>query len=282
MGSNESSIPASQIEAHLRKVLPDILREITIVYSPEELVTKKEFQEALQLMQERFEAMDKRFEEIIDLMDKRFEAVDKRFEEIIDLMDKRFEAVDKRFEAVDKRFEEIIDQMAKRAEAVDKRFEDMNRRFEEMNRHFEAMVAGLQKGFDSLRRDVSTISTRFGIRLEDIFREVFREALLSEDLDPEKIRRLDVLDEKGVVVPPGEVTDIDMMVHDSQCVFVEVKSHMDMHDIWKFIKTVELAEMQEGVKATKLVAVTLDISPRDRIKAEKLGIRVITSDAGPH
>jgi len=55
---------------------------------------------------------NKRFEEMINLMNNRFEAVDKRFE-----------AVDKRFEAADKRFEEMINSMNKRFEAVDKRFE---------------------------------------------------------------------------------------------------------------------------------------------------------------
>jgi len=125
------------------------------------------------------------------------------------------------------------------------------------------------------------MSTRYGLRLEDIFHEVFKEALLTEGVDPKKLQRLDVLDDEGVVVPAGEVTDIDMMVQDTQCVFVEVKAHIDLHDIRKFLKTVELAEKQEQVKATKLLVVTLEIRPQDQIKAERLGIKVITSEAGP-
>ncbi len=261
MGREESKIPAELIEEHLRKVLPDILREIFIVYSSEDLVTKDEFRVAI-------ESMDKRFEGMLEIINRRFESMDKRFEEMLALMDKRFEAVDKRFE-------EIIDQM-------NRRFESMDKHLEKMNNIFDCMDAEIQRGFDNLRRDLSMISTRFDIRLEDIFRDVFREALLTEGLDPDKIRRLDVLDEEGIVVPPGEVTDIYMMATNSQCVFVEVKAHMDMHDIWKFLKTVKIAEEQEGVKATKLVSITFDISPRDRIRAEKMGVRVITSEAGPH
>ncbi|MFQ6127044.1 MAG: DUF3782 domain-containing protein, partial [Candidatus Heimdallarchaeota archaeon] len=184
---------------------------------------------------------------------------------------KRFEAIDKRFEAIDKRFEDLLQTMNARFEAVDKRFEAMQQ-------NFQTMIAELDKGFQVVRRDVATISTKYGLRLEDTFREIFKEALLTEEVDPEKLRRLDVLDDMGVVVPPGEVTDIDMMVSDAQCVFVDVKARMDLHDIHKFLKTVELAEKQEQVKATKLLAVTLDISPRDRIKAERLGIKVITGE----
>ena len=73
-----------------------------------------------ELMNERFNQIDKRFEQV----DKRFEQVDKRFEQV----DKRFEQVDKRFEQVDKRFEQVN----KRFEQVDKRFEQVDKRFEQM------------------------------------------------------------------------------------------------------------------------------------------------------
>ncbi|MFQ6124576.1 MAG: DUF3782 domain-containing protein [Candidatus Heimdallarchaeota archaeon] len=267
MSSNKKGIPSSQLEVELRKILPEILKELSVVYSSKELLTREEFHQAITLFQQRFKAMDKRFEDLLQTMNARFEAVDKRFE-----------AVDKRFEAVDKRFEDLLQTMNARFEAVDKRFEAVDKRFESMQQNFQTMVAELDKGFQTVRRDVATISTKYGLRLEDIFREVFKEALLTEGVDPEKLRRLNVLDDEGVVVPSGEVTDIDMMVHNTQCVFVEVKARMDLHDIQKFLKTVALAEKQENVKATKLLAITLDISPRDRIKAERLGIKVITSD----
>ncbi len=40
---------------------------------------------------------------LMQMMDKRFEAVNKRFEELLHYVDKRFEAVDKRFEDMNKR-----------------------------------------------------------------------------------------------------------------------------------------------------------------------------------
>ncbi len=264
------------------------------VIEPGEYVKRDELAEVLKEIRvlredqaKRFEAMDKRFEAMQKHSDERFEAMQKQLDDRFEAMDKRFEAmqkqIDKRFEAMQKQLDDRFEAMDKRFEAmqkqIDKRFEAVDKRFETMDKRFEAMIQGLQKGFDTVRRDVATMSTRYGLRLEDIFREVFREALLTEGVDPEKIRRLDVLDDEGVVVPPGEVTDIDMMGSDSQCVFVEVKAHMDMHDIWRFLKVVRLAEEQEKVKASKLIAVTLDISPKDKVKAERMGVKVITSEA---
>ena len=175
-------------------------------------------------------------------------------------MNRRFEAVDKRFEEMDRRFETLIAEMNRRFEAVDKRFE-------------EIMTA-----FHALRRDVAAVSTRYGLRLEDIFRDVFREALSLEGIKPESIRRLVVLDPDGEVVEPGEVTDLDIYMHDSECVAIEVKSRIDSHDIRRFEKTIRLAEKQEGIKVTKRIIITLYITPEDRLKAERKGIKVITSD----
>jgi len=123
-----------EIREFLSEHLPKELEKYQKIYSAEELVTKAELLEAIRIIEQRFEAMDKRFEELIDSMnrkfdavDKRFEAMDKRFEELIDSMNRKFEAVDKRFEAVDKRFEELIDSMNRKFDAVDKRFEAMDR-----------------------------------------------------------------------------------------------------------------------------------------------------------
>ena len=56
----------------------------------EKLATKEDIKMLIQMM-------DKRFEDMQKSMDKRFEAVDKRFEDMYRYMDKRFEDMNKRF-----------------------------------------------------------------------------------------------------------------------------------------------------------------------------------------
>ena len=58
-------------------------------------MTKSEYQELVEFIAPRFDAIGQRF----DAVDERFDAVDKRF----DAVDKRFDAVDKRFDAMDER-----------------------------------------------------------------------------------------------------------------------------------------------------------------------------------
>ena len=58
------------------------------------------------------------------------------------LMEVRFEAVDRRFEAVDWRFEDVntrFEDMNTRFEDMNTRFEDMNNRFGDMDRRFSGM-----------------------------------------------------------------------------------------------------------------------------------------------
>ncbi len=155
---------------------------------------------------------------------------------------------------------------------------DTNQRFEalqtEMDRRFEVILSEFQK----VRRDVAAVSSRYGLRLEDIFREVYRDALQLHGIDPDSIRRLFVLDADGVVVDPGEVTDIDIYMHDGEAVAIEVKTTVDQHDVRRFEKTIRLAEQQEGITITKKVIITLNIAPENRLKAERKGFIVISSD----
>ena len=58
------------------------------------------------------------------------------------LMEVRFEAVDRRFEAVDRRFEDVntrFEDMNTRFGDMNNRFEDMNNRFGDMDRRFSGM-----------------------------------------------------------------------------------------------------------------------------------------------
>ena len=98
-------------------------------------MTRSEYQELVEFLGRRFEAIDQRFEAI----DQRFDAIDRRF----DAMDQRFDAMDQRFEAMDQRFEA----MDQRFEAIDQRFEAIEARLtrvevmEERNLHYIQLVA---------------------------------------------------------------------------------------------------------------------------------------------
>ncbi|HKZ41709.1 MAG TPA: hypothetical protein VJ044_12145 [Candidatus Hodarchaeales archaeon] len=184
----------------------------------------------------------------------------------------------KRFEANDKRHEEMQSDFIKRFEANDKHHEEMRTDFIERFEANDAKFRELLDAFTLVRRDVASISTKQGYRLEDTFRQLYHEALVQQNIDPESIRKLDILDEQGDVVEPGGVTDIDIFARDSECAAIEIKATIDQHDIRRFEKTIKLAEEQEGIKVTRRVIVTLNIRPENRIRAQKKGFIVISSE----
>ena len=92
--------------------------------------------------------------------------------------------------------------------------------------------------------------------MEDTFRQLYHEALVQQNIDPESIRKLEILDEQGDVVEPGGVTDIDIFARDSECAAIEIKATIDQHDIRRFEKTIKLAEEQEGIKVTSSIYCT--------------------------
>jgi len=105
-------------------------------------ITKKGFDEV-------YEKMDKRFAETHEIMNKRFEIVDKRFEEInqrFELIDKRFEAIDRRFDLVDKRLEKIEAQ-------IDQKFDKLITTLD----HFLKRMTDLEDEFTIMKHDLSRV-----------------------------------------------------------------------------------------------------------------------------
>ena len=118
---------------------PELLTSLMVRLAPwDRFATKEDIKMLIDLINKRFEAIDKRFEDLISYSDKRFEDINKRFEELRAYSDKRFEELraysDKRFEDINRRFEDI-----------NNRFGDMNRRFEDLTHYIDKRVGLIEK-----------------------------------------------------------------------------------------------------------------------------------------
>ena len=120
------------------------LKDIMIEQRERMIKSEEKFTYLIQMIEQRFDGVDKRFEDLIKSIDKRFDAVDKRFEDLIKSIDKRFDAVDKRFEDLIKSIDKRFDAVDKRFEVVDKRFDDMNKRFDDMHKQFDRLIRTLK------------------------------------------------------------------------------------------------------------------------------------------
>ncbi len=160
-----------------------------------------------------------------------------------------------------------------------KEFQETNRQTRE---HFDKVIEEIRtmakithEGILTITRMLRAMETKMGREFEIVIRELFREALTLEGIVLENVRRLTVYDPEGVVVDPGDHTDIDIFAHNNEVVFIEIKSSFDVHDLRRFEKTIALAEAQEGLQATKRIAITLNADPYVLVKAQKKGIKII-------
>ncbi len=119
-----ASMTERQLRELIRKVLLDELEPFRgRFYSPDELITRNEFQVFVKLLDERHQSL-------LQLMNQRFEALQKemnqRFEALQKEMNQRFEAQNQRFEVLQR---------------------EMNHRFEAQNQRFEALQRSIDRNF---------------------------------------------------------------------------------------------------------------------------------------
>jgi len=122
-------LPDKSLQNVLEQWMIDLAEEIVenIKNEQSHLATKDDIKQVIEMMNARFEAMEK-------ANTARFELVMKENMALKQEMNARFEAVNQRFEAMDKRFEAMEKANAARFEAINQRFEAINHRFESLEK----------------------------------------------------------------------------------------------------------------------------------------------------
>jgi arsenate reductase-like glutaredoxin family protein len=124
---------SKEIKDFIENQVEKKVKSIQVKYLKENFMTKDDFQDYLKYS-------DKHFENVLQKMENRFDAMDKRFETIQEQMDKRFKVMqkqmDERFEPMDKRFIVMQKQM-------DERFDKVYTRFDQLDFGHTDVVEGL-------------------------------------------------------------------------------------------------------------------------------------------
>ena len=106
------------------------------------MVTKRDLDEAVQSLRLAIEAMDAKFEARFDGLEPRFDAMDAKFDGLeprFDAMDAKFDGLEPRFDAIDARFQAL----EPRFDAIDAKLESQHREFStRFNVLFGAMALG--------------------------------------------------------------------------------------------------------------------------------------------
>ena len=97
------------------------------------MVTKRDLDDAVQSLRLTIEAMDAKFEA-------RFEAIDQKFESRFEGLEPRFDAIDAKFDAIDAKFDAIDDKF----DAIDDKLESQHREF---STRFNVLFGTMALGF---------------------------------------------------------------------------------------------------------------------------------------
>ncbi|MHA1337068.1 MAG: hypothetical protein ACTSPW_15235 [Promethearchaeota archaeon] len=157
----------SRIEPELVKIIEEIVakRLKEELEERSKLVTKDDFKEALDRMDERFKAL-------IEQMNKGFEEARKNRELLQIQMDKRFEEARKDREQIrkemDERFKALIEQMNKGFEEARKDREQIRK---EMDERFKALIEQMNKGFEEARKERELLQIQMDKRFEALRKE---------------------------------------------------------------------------------------------------------------
>ncbi|MHA1294388.1 MAG: hypothetical protein ACTSQJ_17220 [Promethearchaeota archaeon] len=178
----------------------------------------------------------------------------------------------------DKRFETMQKQMNERFEAMDKRFEtmqkQMNERFEAMDKRFEALQIQIDTNYNKLKGSIDNLGGRTGKSHEKMVIKLLQQYNKLKDIDINKIKQIEIIDEKGTIFPEGYRTDIDVLMENGKTILIEIKFKADNRDIYHFVQVSKLYE-KIYKKPDELWILTFEISPKTYEVSTKYPVKVI-------
>jgi hypothetical protein len=151
----------------------------------------------------------------------------------------------------------LADYMKTGFEAVFKAIEEMRKTFDERLKRLEVTMGYL--------------GGRWGRDLEKMVLELFKEALERRGVEAEKVEKLVLKTDVGVV-------EVDVHIHDGRGYLIEVKAVAYGDDVGWFAWRAKLAAEElarQGKKVERLILVAVHIDKEALEKARQLGIDVI-------
>lgn len=183
------------------------------------------------------------------------------WEEIVKLredMNKGFaryeEEIAKLREEMYKGFARHDEQIAKIWEEIARLREDMVKGFARHDEELKKLREEMSEGFKSIERRLNALGARWGLMAEESFREGVR-ALIEREFGW-RVERWAKFDSEGVAFGRPAMVEIDVALSDGKVILIEIKSHVDVNDVYAFSGKARFYEKVEGRKPDRLIIVT--------------------------
>lgn len=159
-------------------------------------------------------------------------------------------------------FDGFRDEVNQRFEQVDQRFEQIDQRFEGIDQRIDSLQAEMRAGFQNLQRGIDRLGSRWGIRIESVFRQTMVELLE---------RSFGVRVEQRTI--DGE--QFDVVIFDGQHILVEIASSVGPSIQPRLERKRELYTRSTGIAPARFILATAGIHSRRAQALREAGFEVI-------
>lgn len=168
-----------------------------------------------------------------------------------------------------------MDEFSHRMEEFAERQEEHSRRMDEMREDFNRGFAQHSREIRELDLHIQALGARWGILAEGAFREGMAGILTRET--GFKVERYLEMDTEGRVFGRPDQVEIDVVIHNGDCLLLEVKSSISRGDVSLFQRKVAFYERKERVEVKRSIMISPYFDPGARELAQELGIETYTS-----
>ena len=193
--------------------------------------------------------------------------------ERMDRLEERMVKLEERMVALEERMMKLEEEIRKLWEKVEEHTKAIRELQEQVVKLWEA-VHSLRERMDRFEDKLNALGARWGLMAEEAVRaSLYR--VLREYLGVARVEKWEEYDGEGRVFGRPALIEIDVVVRDDTHYLIEVKSSVDMYDVYVFNRKCDL--YIEKVKPPKVKKLIVTFYPDEKAKkaAKELGIEIV-------
>ncbi len=164
------------------------------------------------------------------------------------------EEILKRLNGIESELLRLREDMQRGFERVDKVLIEHSKRMDRIETELLRLREDMQKGFDYVQRHLTALGARWGIESETAFRNGLK-GIIEKELGY-RVERWTGYDEEGLVYGYPSQVELDIVVHDSKIILVEIMSHAKVSDVYELMRKKKFYEKTMKKKVSKAMIIT--------------------------
>ena len=170
--------------------------------------------------------------------------------------------------------EGILEELRKHAKILEEHSRILEEHTNILKEHTELLKEHGKK-LTRIEATLGALGARLGVDLERTILNMYKDILARRGIKADRVEKISYKDIDGRYHVKGAKLDIDVYVHDSDVVFIEVKSLVDIDDVEWFWYKCDVFEKILGRKATSRMIVAVNILKDALERARELGLEVV-------